>query len=86
MNNVRFVSGGEWSGIAIHEMKNGWVVETWSRISGQMTGVKYTVPFNRSFPSGTDLYEEWNEGTTKGVALYERSSPGRILRKGIRVR
>jgi hypothetical protein len=74
---------GEWSGFTIHPSKTGWIIDSWSRIQGEMTDTKTLVNFDDQFPKDMDLFDVWNDTMFNGDALsYYGQSNGKILRKG----
>jgi hypothetical protein len=86
---------GEWAGYSVKASKTGWVVETWSRIEGNITDTKTLVPYGASFPQDMELNAKWNDTMTNGDAIYAigtfRDATGnpynaKTLRKGHVVR
>jgi hypothetical protein len=79
---------GQWSERHVRESKRGWIVESHSRYSGDVTGRKVLVPFSRRFPTGDDLNGEWNECMciAEAIELESELEPCRVLRRGVVVR
>lgn len=73
---------GSW---AIRVGTTGWIVETWSRVTGCRTGAKWIVHYWPACPKGADLDTEINEhGITLAYLILERDAD-KVLRRGIEV-
>jgi len=76
---------GETGGYSVRSSVKGWIVETWSRVSGQVSGRKVLVPY-RDWPACIDLDQPGLYGTPTAaehlvrVARYPECS--RTLRRG----
>lgn len=76
----------EWGGYTVREGLKGWIVEEWSRISGQHSGVRFLVPYCREWPRETrlDALRNTSPGASteaEAILVYGREH-ARILRAG----
>lgn len=76
---------GEWAGYTIRTAKTGWIVETWSREQGAMSGVRTLLPYSPMFPADMDLGGLWNDCTSNADAIVRVAGDGggRTLRRGV---
>ncbi len=75
------------SGYAIRPGRQGWIVENWSRVQGDVTGRKVLLPYTEDAPQGADLHGAYNEFYLLAEILWDRSQHvGKVLRKGQTVR
>ena len=85
MKKVIFERNAEWSGFSVHAAATGWVVESWTRVQGCITGRRWLVPFCPQFPQGMDLDGWWNEASQNGDAIAwigVGMSTVKVLRRG----
>lgn len=88
-----YESRGEWGGYTVREGLKGWIVDEWSAITGQRTGVRYLVGYDLAIPrtARLDAYLNDGPGAATGAELVLRTAregPGviRLLRRGHIVR
>lgn len=86
---------GERGGYSLTRSERGWIVESWSRVTGDTTGRRVLVPYGTPAPvgefvrQGVDPEVAINEFTTYGqwLAEYARRGDGvRVLARGREVR
>ena len=85
---------GQASRYTVREGEKGWIIESWSNYTGDVSGRKVSMPFDEKYPRGLDLEKYYNEFMVYGDMLFEYSksvgqdptSNGRVLRKGHTVR
>lgn len=75
---------GEIGGSEIFETEKGWIIESWSRFTGCMTGEKHFIYYSTNFPKGLDLSAEWNTCFSNGEIL-STMVPDKVLKKGVKV-
>lgn len=89
-----YEKSGEWCGFTVRTTPNGWLVDFWSRTTGERTGERYLIKYDKlqsstnknavNYDSTTDLKSDHNEWMTVGefIAYVVRGS-GRCLKRGI---
>lgn len=80
-----FTRRWEWSGYTIRPGKRGWIMESWSAVQGDRSGIKLLIPYGKNWPEGADLHCLINEITLLGeyIAEFGGTTPGtRVLRTG----
>ena len=80
---IRWEHKTEWRHVKIRAGKTGWLVESWSRVSGERTGRRVLIPYGPEVPlRGDDLYTDWNECLSRGLMLAALARDGRALDHG----
>ena len=72
MKKIIYENQGSWSGFEISISKTGFIIEYWSRMSGERTEDKYLYQYDDDFPPNTDFSKLWNDYFTYGEALAMR--------------
>ena len=75
---------GERAGYTIKPGKNGWIVEKWSIMQGDMTDQKYRVNYCNDFPADVDLEKPWNDHIDVAEAILFRAEgkPDHVINHG----
>jgi hypothetical protein len=90
-----YEASGEWSGYTVREGARGWIVDLWSRTTGERTGWRVVVEYGPSAERGHELVRTSDDPYQQTLAdrlLYTArlilagTVPGRVLRRGHVVR
>jgi hypothetical protein len=66
---TKFEKSGTHGGYSVTTTAKGWVVETWSRQLGSVTGTKILVRFSALKGAQKSLEQKWNEDTSIAEAI-----------------
>jgi hypothetical protein len=66
---TKFERNGTRGGYSISTTTKGWIVETWSRQSGSVTGTKILVRFSALSGAQKSLEQKWNEDMSIAEAI-----------------
>jgi len=80
-----YTQDGEWSGYTVREGLRGWIVETWSRVTGTSDGQRLLVVYTPEVPRSLRLDAPINECSIGADLVREisRQAEGvRVLRRG----
>lgn len=86
---TRWQEDGERGGLNVHKSRTGWVVESWSIVTGDRSGWRVLVPWALAeYGSDVDLHSDHNDYVSVGryIAAVAISGLGRVLRRGHIVR
>jgi len=81
----QYTNNSDRGGMEIRETKKGFMVSTWSRVSGDTTDRKELYAFDDEFRPGQDMSEMWADGATYATALVHTRQPVKVLRRGYTV-
>ena len=85
---MKSVKENDRGGFSVSKAKKGFVVKTWSRVTGAVTDRRMHVPYGTVF-NGLALEEDYNfatpfnNGLTLGDAIAAASLDGNVLRTGM---
>lgn len=85
---MKYVKENDRGGFSVGKGEKGFVVKTWSRVTGEVTGRRMHVPYGAAFnglalkPS-CDFNAPFNNAMTLGDAIAAASPDGRVLRTGM---
>ncbi len=84
-----FVRETEYGGYSVKAANLGWVVKTWSRISGTLTGCRYHVRYGAMYNmaplhKSDCLTDAWNESMSIGDAVATTATGGNchVIKRG----
>lgn len=74
---------GDNGGVSIHKTKTAWIVNTWSRVQGDMTGCRYRWVYDERMPQDYDLAGQHNDYMSNADYLVHCAvSYGRCCKRG----